>query len=111
MNVPFSTGMERAETLAHLQKDDCTLPPALMLPEKATQARIVRSLVQSNPSERPSSSELLNSGEIPDQAEDESLRMARRLLHDRSSQYRSQFITSLFAKVRVSSMKSSINKT
>ena len=56
------------------------------------------SLIQHKPSQRPSSLELLDSGEIPVQAEDESLRLARRLLNDRASHFRSQFISSLFAK-------------
>ncbi len=69
-----------------------------MLTPEYAQARIFMSLVQHKPSRRPSSSELLDSGEIPVQAEDESLRMARRLLNDRTSRFRSQFISSLFAK-------------
>jgi len=99
MNVPFSTGMERAETLAQLQKDNHTLPIPLLIPEKGTQAKIALSLLHIEPSQRPSSSDLLDGGEIPGQAEDESLRMARRLLNDRSSQYRSQFIGGLFTRV------------
>lgn len=96
MNIPFSTGMERAETLGLLQKEDHTLPSALEKPEKATQAVILMSLVQHKPSQRPSSAELLQSGQIPVQDEDESFRVARRLLADRSSHFRSQFIGSLF---------------
>ena len=96
MNVPFSTGMERAETLELLQKENHALPSALDNPEKATQAAIFMSLVQHKPSQRPSSSELLESSKIPVQDEDESFRMARRLLADRTSHFRSQFISSLF---------------
>ena len=96
MNVPFSTGMERAETLELLQKENHALPSALEKPEKATQVAILMSLVQHRPSQRPSSSELLESGKIPVQDEDESFRMARRLLADRTSHFRSQFIGSLF---------------
>ena len=96
MNVSFSTGMERAETLELLQKEDHALPSALQAPEKATQAVIFTSLVQHRPSHRPSSLELLQSGQIPVQDEDESFRVARRLLTDRASRFRSQFISSLF---------------
>ncbi len=39
MNVPFSTGMERAETLAQLQKENHTLPAALDFQEKTTQVK------------------------------------------------------------------------
>ena len=97
MNVAFPTGMERAENLENLQKENHTLPSALSVPEKKVQAKIFTSLVQNKPSQRPSSSELLESGEIPIQAENESVRMARRLLNDHASHYRSQFIGSLFA--------------
>lgn len=96
MNVPFSTGMERAETLELLQKENHALPSALKTPEKATQAVILMSLVQHTSTQRPSSSELLQSGQIPVQDEDESFRAARRLLADRASHFRSQFINSLF---------------
>lgn len=96
MNVPFFTGMERAETLELLQKEDHALPSALDNTEKATQAVIFMSLIQHKSTHRPSSSELLQSGQIPVQDEDESFRMARRLLADRTSHFRSQFINSLF---------------
>lgn len=99
MNVPFSTGMERAETLAQLQKESYSLPSTFLLPEKAAQAKLFVAMVQNKPSQRPSCSELLESGDIPDQAEDESLRMARRLLNDHKSHYRAQFIGTLFSKV------------
>ena len=96
MNVSFSTGMERAETLALLQRDDLLLPKALDDPAKATQAKIFMSLVQHKPSQRPGSAELLESGQIPVLEENESFRIARRLLADRDSHFRSQFINSLF---------------
>lgn len=101
MSVPFSTGMERAETLEKVHKEEHTLPLALSVPEKSTQAKIFLSLTQQKPSARPSSSALLNSGEIPVQDEDESFRTARRLLSDRSSHHRTQFIKSLFAKSQI----------
>ena len=96
MNALFSTGMERAQTLELLQKEDHALPLALEKPEKATQAAIFMSLVQHKPSQRPSSAELLQNGQIPVQDEDESFRVARRLLANRASHFRSQFISSLF---------------
>ena len=96
MNVPFSTGMERAETLKSLHKEDHALPSALETPDRATQAVIFKSLIHHKPSQRPSSLELLQSGQIPVQDEDESVRVARRLLADRTSHLRSQFINSLF---------------
>lgn len=107
MNAPFSTGMERAQTLELLQKEDHELPLALEKPEKATQAAIFMSLVQQKPSQRPSSAELLQNGQIPVQDEDESFRVARRLLANPASHFRSQFISSLFNERHVTEHLSS----
>lgn len=100
MNVPFATGMERAENLEKLQRENHTLPPALDNEQKATQGKIFMSLTQHKPSQRPSSLELLHNGQIPVEDENESLRMARRLLTDPTSHYRSHFIGCLFAERR-----------
>ena len=107
MNALFSTGMERAQTLELLQKEDHALPLALEKPEKATQAAIFMSLVQHKPSQRPSSAELLQNGQVPVQDEDESFRVARRLLANRASHFRSQFISSLFNERHVTEHSSS----
>ena len=107
MNALFSTGMERAQTLELLQKEDHALPLALEKPEKATQAAIFMSLVQHKPSQRPSSAELLQNGQIPVQDEDESFRVARRLLANPASHFRSQFISSLFNERHVTEHSSS----
>ena len=111
MNVSFSTGMERAQTLELLQKEDHALPSALETPEKATQAGIFMSLVQHKPSQRPGSLELLQSGQIPVQDEDESFRIARRLLADRASHFRSHFISSLFNERQATENSSSTVRT
>ena len=108
MTVPFSTGMERAETLKSLQKEDHVLPSALGNPENTTQAAIFMALIQHKPSKRPSSSELLQGGQIPVQDEDESFRMARRLLADETSRFRLQFIRSLFKERHAREDSSSI---
>ncbi len=102
MSVSFATGMERAQTLAKLQRDPI-LPAALNIPERVTQGKIFMSLVQHKPSLRPSSSELLESGQIPVQDENESFRIARRLLADQKSHFRPQFISSLFPKPQITS--------
>ncbi len=93
MSVSFATGMERAQTLAKLQRDPI-LPAALDIPERVTQGKIFMSLVQHKPSLRPSSSELLESGQIPVQDENESFRIARRLLADQKSHFRLHLRTS-----------------
>ena len=96
MNVVFATGMERVEGLASLQKPDPILPPALEEPQIVNQRAIIRSLLRHEPSQRPSSLDLLNSGQIPVQDEDETLNAARRLVTDPKSHLRHRLIDSLF---------------
>lgn len=97
MNVAFSTGMERAESLDLIQKGSQILPKALEVPDRQQQAILVRSLVQQKPSARPSSIALLKSDQIPMLEEDATLRSARRLVMDPKSQLRKDFLASLFA--------------
>lgn len=102
LNVVFSTGMERAQALDPLYKADHMLPSAIETPEKTTQAAMIRSLIQHRPSLRPGSQELLNSGQIPAQDEDETFRMARRLLSEPNSHFRPQLINTLFSQRHMS---------
>ncbi|KAL9100170.1 MAG: hypothetical protein Q9163_004420 [Psora crenata] len=95
MNISFATGMERAETLDPLAKEDHKLPLALAVSEKRKQASIFLSLVQYHPSQRPSCSELLN--DIPVQDEDQASRRIRREFNDPNSRLRAEFIHTLFS--------------
>ena len=97
MNVVFATGMERAEGLAALQRTVPQLPTALEAPERAPQEQIIRILTQSQPELRPSSLDLLQDGQIPALDEDETLRLARRLVTDPKSHLRRELIGSVFA--------------
>ena len=98
MNVAFATGMERVEALEMLEQDPPTLPTALCVLEKEIQASIIRSLLQKKPSLRPGSEHLLNSGQIPFMEEDETFRLARRLVMDPQSRVRRDFIEILFSQ-------------
>ncbi|KAL9587779.1 MAG: hypothetical protein Q9212_000071 [Teloschistes hypoglaucus] len=98
MNCLLETGMERVHTLGALCGSDSSLPAAFSKdPEKAKQAQIVTSLINHNPNLRPSSSELLRSGLIPIQAEDESTRAALRELDDPKSEFRGQLVSKIIA--------------
>ena len=94
MNVTFATGMERAETLEPLAKQDHQVPSALSDPEKAIQADIIMALVQFDPSQRPSCADLLK--DIPLQDKNETSRLIRREMKDPDSQLRSEIIEGLF---------------
>ncbi|KAL8640931.1 MAG: hypothetical protein Q9228_002205 [Teloschistes exilis] len=98
MNCLLETGMERVHTLGALCGSDSSLPAAFSKdPEKAKQAQIITSLINHNPNLRPSSSELLRSGLIPIQTEDESIRAALRELDDPKSEFRGQLVSKIIA--------------
>ena len=96
MSWPLTTGMERARTLDSLRQEPPEFPPAFEEPEKALQKEIIGSLVRHKVSQRPSSQELLRSGKIPSQVEDEAVQAALQSLSDKSSPFFAKLISSLF---------------
>ena len=98
MTFQLVTAMERAQALGKLREREHELPPAFADPEKAIQGDIINSLVSHKPSDRPGSSELLRSGKIPIQIEDETMKMALQGISDPSSTYHSKIINALFAR-------------
>ncbi|KAL8848837.1 MAG: hypothetical protein Q9221_006133 [Calogaya cf. arnoldii] len=100
MNYRLETGMERVHTLGALCKADSTFPAAFSKdPEKMKQGQVIVSLVNHNPNLRPSSSDLLRSGLIPVQTEDEMMRLALRALSGPTSEFRTQLISTIIAEV------------
>ncbi|KAL8714288.1 MAG: hypothetical protein Q9225_006603, partial [Loekoesia sp. 1 TL-2023] len=98
MNYRLETGMERVYTLGALCKPDSAFPaPFKKDPEKAKQAQIILSLVNHNPNLRPSSTDLLRSGQVPVQTEDETMRAALRALSDPKSEFRLELINRIIA--------------
>ena len=95
LHVAFATAMERASTLQPFAAEGSKLPSALSTPEKATQASMFMAMIQYQPSQRPSCSDLLR--EIPIQDEDVTSRFVRRELNDPKSQLRFEFVRSVFA--------------
>jgi len=59
------TGMERAKTLHAIREKNHELPAIFEQAEKAIQGEILDALLSHRPSERPSASEVLQSGKIP----------------------------------------------
>ena len=94
MNAAFATGMERAESLELLAVKDKRLPLALLSPDKATQASLISAMLQYEPTERPSCSEILKNILVQD--EDQTFNLVRRELNDPKSKMRSEFIKGLF---------------
>ncbi|KAE8150384.1 anticodon binding domain of tRNAs-domain-containing protein [Aspergillus avenaceus] len=96
---PLGTGMERDQTLRSIREKDHTLPSTFQYSEKALQGRIIESLLSHNPSERPSASELLQSGQIPLQVEEETFRRAiMHLLSDPSSPDYKKILSAIFSQ-------------
>lgn len=89
--------MERAHTLAKIRKEEHSLPRAFEEPEKSIQGDIILSLIKHRSSDRPSSSELLSSGRIPAQSEDESIRLMLRTLRNPKSLLRFDLLAAIFS--------------
>ncbi|KAJ2977747.1 hypothetical protein NUW58_g7715 [Xylaria curta] len=88
-------GMERADKLGKLGQYG-QLPDDFQ-PNNATAADIVQSLVTHDVKTRPSSVELLRSGKLPIQMEDETTRRALASLTNSSSPYYPKVVSTLFA--------------
>lgn len=98
MCVPLPTAMERHEVLTRIREKVHTLPPEFETGEKSLQGNVINSLISHAPSERPTSLELLRSGKLPVQIEDETIRQALQSLSDSGSPYYQKMMTALFSR-------------
>ncbi|KAK4995059.1 eukaryotic translation initiation factor 2-alpha kinase [Elasticomyces elasticus] len=98
MCFPLKTAMERHQVLQQLRQREHTLPAELLTGDKVLQGSIIEALVSHKPSERPSSTELLRSGKLPLQIEDETFRQALRGLSNTGSQHYQQMMSVLFSQ-------------
>jgi eukaryotic translation initiation factor 2-alpha kinase 4 len=91
--------MERHETLQMIRQGDHTLPAVFRESEKAIQREIIESLLSHRPSERPSANDLLKSGKIPLQIEEETFRRTiMELLSDPSSPDYRKILSAVFSQ-------------
>lgn len=95
---PAVVGMERAQVIDGLRKKEPVLPPDFDKVGKAMQADIILSLLNHNPKERPSSSELLASRKLPVQMESETIRQTLAGLSDSKSPYYHKMMNALFSQ-------------
>ena len=100
MNYPLKTAMERVQMLEQLRGEKHTLPSDFEKPELSTQGDIIDSLLRHKPSERPSSTELLRSGKVPFELEDETIRIALQGIADTTSPYYTKLVSGLFSQTR-----------
>ena len=96
---PLPTLMERDQTLRAIRERHHVLPSTFQDSEKVVQGEIIKSLLSHNPAERPSASELLHSGQIPLQVEEETFRRAiMHLLSDPSSPDYKKILSAIFSQ-------------
>lgn len=93
------TSMERDQTLRAIREKNHTLPASFHQSEKSVQGQIIDSLLSHTPSDRPSASELLSSGKIPLQVEEETFRRAIvHLLSDPNSPDYKKILSAIFSQ-------------
>ncbi|KAI9646734.1 eukaryotic translation initiation factor 2-alpha kinase [Ciborinia camelliae] len=90
-------GMERAQVIDNLKRKEPVLPTNFDKVGKAVQGDIILSLLNHNPKERPSSSELLQSRKLPVQMESETIRQTLAGLSDSKSPYHQKMMSALFS--------------
>ncbi|KAJ5626841.1 hypothetical protein N7528_004268 [Penicillium herquei] len=96
---PLPTGMERDQTLRAIREPVHELPATFQQSEKVVQGQIIESLLSHSPSERPTAAELLSSGRIPLQVEEETFRRAIvHLLSDPNSPDYKKILSAIFSQ-------------
>ncbi|KAF1947043.1 kinase-like protein [Clathrospora elynae] len=98
MCFPLKTAMERDKVIRSLRERKHALPQEFETPEKSLQGSIITSLISHRPSERPTCSELLRSGKVPVQIEDEAIKEALKALSDRNSPHYTKMMAALFSQ-------------
>jgi translation initiation factor 2-alpha kinase 4 len=98
MIYPLNSGMERAQVLTNLREPTISCPTDFRIEERAVQGNIIKTLLCHSPGDRPSSSELLNSSQLPFMIEDKTIKHALQSLSDPSAPYHSQVMQALFSQ-------------
>ena len=98
MCYPLGTAMERDKEIRILRERKHALPAEFDTPHRSMEASIIMSLISHRPSERPSCAELLRTGKVPVQIEDEAVKEALKALSDRNSPHYAKMMTALFSQ-------------
>ena len=104
----LETAMERGQVLSAIREKEHRLPEVFQTSEKVLQGDIISSLITHRSGERPSSTQLLQSGKIPVQIEDETIRIALEGLADDNSPYHQKIMSALFSKSVNNDVKSQL---
>jgi translation initiation factor 2-alpha kinase 4 len=106
MCEPFGTAMERIRALQIIREKEHELPLAFLpTGPKAAQGKVIESLISQKPSERPSSTDLLQGNMLPVKIEDETIRQALSGLSDSRSPYYQKMMSALFSHDQASSSR------
>lgn len=97
MSYPPMLGMQRAQVLEQVRRDPPVLPLDFKPPDR-NYLDIMMCLLNHNPKDRPSSSELLKSGRLPVQLESEAIQRAIAGMTDPDSPYFKKMLSALFAR-------------
>ncbi|CEP63771.1 serine/threonine-protein kinase GCN2 LALA0_S09e02124g [Lachancea lanzarotensis] len=98
MIYPFGTGMERVNVLKMLRTPEVVFPADFDGNKLAVEKKIIRELLDHDPSKRPNAQKLLRSGLLPVKHHDDVMRDALRNLADPSSPWQQQVRENLFAQ-------------
>ncbi|QRG39755.1 hypothetical protein FDK38_004209 [Candidozyma auris] len=96
MCYKLGTGMERAMTLNNIRLESVQFPANFLGPNHSTERTIVRRLLDHDPNKRPGATELLQSGLLPVEHQDEVIKEALKSLADPASPWQQQVRESLF---------------
>lgn len=96
MIYPFSTGMERINIIRNLRLAQIEFPTDFDNAKFKTEEKIVRLLLDHNPTKRPGAQKLLDSGWLPVKHQDETLKEALKSIADPSSPWQQQVRETLF---------------
>ncbi|RPB05660.1 Serine/threonine-protein kinase [Choiromyces venosus 120613-1] len=96
--IPLVTVMERGKVIGKLREKEVNFPTDFATDKNAIQISIIKSLLSHDPAERPSSTDLLNSGKLPLKVEDETIRQALRSISDPGTPHHQQVMSALFSQ-------------
>lgn len=98
MIYSFETGMERVNVIKKLRLADVQFPDDFNDEKLKTEKKIIKLLLDHDPSKRPSAATLLRSGWVPVKDQDEVIKEALKNLADPSSPWQQQVRESLFSQ-------------
>lgn len=96
MCYPLSTGMQRAKTLNDLRLKSVEFPTNFIASKYKTEKKIIRLLLDHDPKIRPSAAQLLQSGWLPVEHQDQVIQEALKSLADPASPWQQQVREALF---------------